>query len=52
MKLPILLLALIPIALFLKFVLLDILDSLVATQKKQRKAVTVNTKNYEYSKAQ
>ncbi len=52
MKLPIFLLALIPILLFLKFVLLDILDSLVATQKKQRKAVPVTTKTYEYSKAQ
>lgn len=55
MKLPIFLLALIPIVLFLKFILLDILDNLVAMKKQHKKQVQivpVTTETYDYRKAQ
>lgn len=54
MKLPIFLLALIPIVSFLKFILLDVLDNLVDIKKKQseQKQVVPATESYDYSKAQ
>lgn len=54
MKFIIFLFLLIPIISILHFVLTDLIDDLVSSQKKQRKArpVSVSNDTYEYQKAQ
>ena len=56
MKICMLLLLLVPVISVLKFVLLDILDDLVAKEKRQRKTKTVrpsaSKETYGYRKAQ